>query len=150
VAGVNAKRLVKAFSGASFQVKNPFNKSARMTVKAILPQFLRKRGWKFSFGNAGTATFMLESGAARDVDIRLRAGRPFSAVVVGKEKHPSIEIIARADGIVVGGMSYLLWDKAKRPIKVKRGARRLARSRTPLDAKSRATAKRRRQRPARH
>jgi zinc metalloprotease ZmpB len=143
-------RLVKEFSNTSFQVKNPFNKRVRIAVNAILPSFLRKRGWKIAFGNAGVATFMLESGATRDVDIRLRAGRRYSTADVAKAKHPSIEFIARADGIVVGGISYLLWDKAKRPIKVKRGSRRLARSRTPLDAKSRATAKRRRQRHARH
>jgi hypothetical protein len=113
----------------------------RIVVNAILPSFLRKRGWKIALWNAGTATFMLESGAARDVDIRLRAGRRYSTADVAKAKHPSIEIIARADGIVVGGFSYPLRDKTKRPVKQKRKSRRTAKSRTAASAKSRAAAK---------
>ena len=145
LAGVNAERLVKAFVGTSFQVKNPFNKRARMSVKAILPSFLRKRGWRIAIGKAGAATFMLERRATRDVAIGLRAGRHFSAANAANEKHPSIEIIVRAEGIVVGGMSYPLGRKAKRPIKAKR---RAAKSRAAARAKSRA-AKRRRQRRTR-
>jgi hypothetical protein len=149
VSGPDAGRLGKDFSRISFQVKNPFNKSALMSVKAILPSFLVKRGWKISFGKAGDATFMLEPGAARDVNFKLRAGRPFSTAVVGKEKHPSIEIIARADGIVVGGISFPLRHKAMRPVKHERKSRRTSKSRTAARTKSRAAAKKRRQRRTR-
>ena len=149
VTGSDAGQLVKDFSGISFQVKNPFNKSALMSVKAFLPSFLVKRGWKISFGKAGAATFMLEPGVAQDVDIKLRAGRHFSAADVANEKHPGIEIIARADGIVVGGISFPLRHKAKQPVKQERKSRRTSKSRTAARAKSRAAAKRRRQRRAR-
>ncbi len=149
VTGSDAGRLGKDFSGISFQVKNPFNKSARMSVNAILPSFLVKRGWKISFGKAGAATFMLEPGAARDVNFKLRAGRPFSAAVAGNEKHPSIEIIARADGIVVGGILFPFRHKAKRPVKQERKSRRTSKSRTAAGTKSRAAAKKRSQRRAR-
>jgi zinc metalloprotease ZmpB len=149
VTGSDAGRLVKDFSGISFQVKNPFNKSALMSVKAILPSFLVKRGWNISIGKAGAATFMLEPGVAQDVDIKLRAGRHFSAANIANEKYPGIEIIARADGIVVGGISFPLRHKAKRPVKHKRKSRRAAKSHAATMAKSRAGAKRRRQRRAR-
>ena len=149
VTGSDAGRLVKDFSGISFQVKNPFNKSTLMSVKAILPSFLVKRGWKISFGKAGAATFMLEPCVAQDVDIKLRAGRHFSAADVANEKHPGIEIIARANGIVVGGISFPLRHKAKQPVKHERKSRRTSKSRTAARTKSRAAAKRRRQRRAR-
>jgi zinc metalloprotease ZmpB len=146
VTGAIGRRLAKAFSRMSFQIKNPFNKRARITVKAVLPSFLRKRGWRITFGNAGGHAFALEPGGARDVAMRLRTGRQFSAADVGKAKHPSIEILARADGIVVGGMSYPFADEPERPSNAKRGSRR-AKSRT--GAKSPAAAKRRGRRHAR-
>jgi hypothetical protein len=111
VAGANAKRLASALRRTSFQVKNPFNRQARMIVKAVLPAVLRKRGWRATF-DSGRA-FALEPGGSRDVTMRLRPGRQFSSADLRLTKHPVVEIATYANGIVVGGMSFPLDSKMK-------------------------------------
>jgi zinc metalloprotease ZmpB len=149
-ASAHPKRLLEKFADTSFRVKNPFNKPARIAIKAILPQFLRKRGWKLPFSDAGTAGFVLAPGAARDVSIELLAGRSFSSTDVAKEKRPDIEILVQADGIVIGGMSYPFRHVAKRAVKQKRIFRRARKLRAAAGVKSNKSASRRRQRPPRH
>ena len=150
VTGANAGRLVKDFSGISFQVKNPFNKPARderQSDPAAIPA--SSAAGRFHLGRpvrprsclSPASHGMWTSGSAPAGT----SARPMSP----RKSIQSIEIIARANGIVVGGMSYPLRHKAKRPVKQKRKSRRTAKSRTAASAKSRAAAKRRRQRRAR-
>jgi hypothetical protein len=149
LAGATGKRLLGEFDRMSFQLRNPFNKRARMTVKAAPPPFLDERGWRIAFGNAGADAFALEPGCGRDVVMRLLPGRDFTADDVRKAKDRIIEIEAYADGILVGGMSYPLEYEAKKPVKPKRGSHSRAESRTSAGAKSRPAARKPRQQVAR-
>jgi hypothetical protein len=126
VAGATGKRLLGEFDRMSFQLKNPCNRRARMTVKATLPPFLDERSWRIAFGNAGANAIALEPGrgGGRDVVMRLLSGRNFTAADVRKVKDRIIEIEAYADGILVGGMSYPLEYEPKKPVRPKRGSHR--------------------------
>jgi zinc metalloprotease ZmpB len=124
VASATSKRLAKAFSLMSFELKNPFHRRARATVKAHLPTVLRERGWHIVFSNPGGHTFTLEPGGARNVVMTLKAGKKFNTSDIRKEKNPIIEIEAYADGIIVGGISYPLKYKANKPSTSKRTSRR--------------------------
>ena len=136
VVGATGNGLLEEFDGMSFQLKNPFNRRARMSVKATLPPFLDERGWRIAFGNAGADAFALEPGGGRHVIIRLLPGRNFNAAEVRTANDPIIEIEAYADGILVGGMSYPVELDAKKPTKPKRRSRGRARSRTLAKARS--------------
>jgi hypothetical protein len=138
VAGATGKHLLGEFDRMSFQLKNPFNRRARMTVKATLPPLLDERGWRIAFGNAGANAFALEPGGGRDVVMRLLSGRNFTAADVRKAKDRIIEIEAYADGILVGGMSYPLEYEPKKQVRPKRGSHSRAKSRTPAKSKSRS------------
>jgi zinc metalloprotease ZmpB len=149
VAGATGNGLLEEFDGLSFQLKNPFNRRARMSVKATLPPFLDERGWRIAFGNAGADTFALEPGGRRDVVMRLLPGRNFNAADVRKAKDPIIEIEAFADGILVGGMSYPVEHEAKKPARPKRRSHGRAKSRTLTKARSRTAVTKTRHRVAR-
>ena len=96
VVGATGNGLLEEFDGMSFQLKNPFNRRARMSVKATLPPFLDERGWRIAFGNAGADAFALEPGGGRHVIIRLLPGRNFNAAEVRTANDPIIEIEAYA------------------------------------------------------
>ena len=148
VVGATGNGLLGEFNGMSFQLKNPFNRRARMSVKATLPPFLDERGWRIAFGNAGADAFALEPGGGRHVVMRLLPGRNFNAAEVRTAKDPIIEIEAYADGILVGGMSYPVELDAKKPAKPKRRSRGRARSRTLAKARSRPAGTKTRHRAA--
>ena len=87
-----ARRLTNSFDRMSFQLKNPLTRRARMSVKAVLPPLLDKRGWRIAFANAGADAFALEPGGGREVVMRLRPGRQFSGNEIRKAKNRTIEI----------------------------------------------------------
>jgi hypothetical protein len=136
-----ARRLTSSFDRMSFQLKNPLTRRARMTVKAVLPPLLDKRGWRIAFANAGTDAFALEPGGWRDVIMKLRPGRKFSNDEIREAKNRTIEIETYADGILVGGMSYPLLYDAKKSAGRTRASRSSAKSHTSAKAKSRPAAK---------
>jgi len=140
-----ARRLTNSFDRMSFQLKNPLTRRARMSVKAVLPPLLDKRGWRIAFANAGADAFTLEPGGGREVIMRLRLGRQFSGNEIRKAKNRTIEIEAYADGILVGGMSYPLLYDAKKSAGGTRASCSSAKSRTSPKAKSRPAAKKIRQ-----
>ena len=137
VSSASMKRLVAEFDRMSFQLKNSFNKRARMTVSATLPTFLKERGWGIAFVNAGTNAFSLEAGAERNVVMKLNPGREYKANDIGKADE-AINIEAYADGILVGGISYPLDKHAKK----------VAVPRTPRRAPTRRKASKKKRRPA--
>ena len=117
------EQLASEFRRLSFQLKNPFNKRARMTVRVVVPSFLHKRGWRIVFGKPAGSSFALAPGDFRNVAMRFRRGRNFSAADLRQAKHPVIEVEAYANGIVIGGMSYPLEYEANWLVKRKRGTR---------------------------
>jgi hypothetical protein len=131
VAAGNFAGFVRAFRQMRFQLKNPFNKRARMTLKAALPSFLADRDWRIAFRNPGANAFTREPGGGREMVWGLVPGHKFSIDEVYQAKNRAIHIEAYADGILVGGMSYpvevakKLGRKLKKPrAVVKKGATR--------------------------
>jgi hypothetical protein len=55
----------------------------------------------------------LRAGETKEITPRLVPGSPFTAAEIAKVKEAVITIEAFADGILVGGMSYLLDPKFK-------------------------------------
>jgi hypothetical protein len=137
VMSATSKRLIAGFDRMGFLLKNPFRKRARMTIGAILPPFLVERDWGITFVNAGTHAFTLESGGSRAVIMQLLSGRDFTADDISKAKDLVIRVEARADGMLVGGMSYPLVAGRKKPAKLARQANSAARPRKPIKKRKR-------------
>ena len=115
VPGGGTTGLVEEFEGLSFEVKNPMLTAAVMQVEPTLPSLLAERGWKLDFRSRGGATFKLEPGESREVVMAMTKGNDFTADDVEQATNRSIQVAARADGILIGGMTYQLDPKLKRP-----------------------------------
>jgi hypothetical protein len=107
--GGGLKALMAAIDGQTIRVKNPHLAPARMVVTARLPKFLATRGWTATFDNPGEGAFTLKPGEVKGVVLRLKPGNAFTAQdVINAKADAAILVTATADGIVVGGMSYVL------------------------------------------
>jgi hypothetical protein len=115
VPGAGTSGLVAEFERLSFEVKNPLTHAAVMSIEPTLPPVLAERGWTLAFANRGGAAFTLEPGESREVVMRLGQGADFTADDVDKAAERTIRVAARADGILVGGMSYEMDPKLKHP-----------------------------------
>jgi hypothetical protein len=79
-----------------------------MVIKTILPHLLAKRGWQLQFVSRGGHAFPLEAGASRDIVMRLKAGKRFTAKQVRRTRNHDIHVEVFADDILVGGITYTL------------------------------------------
>ncbi len=113
--GGGLQGIFDALDGLQIQVKNPHNVTGRTIIKAELPQFLVKTGWAINFTNPGGDAFSLRSHEMKQVVLKLSTGKQFTAEDVRKAKDRMIHIKAYANGIVVGGMSYVLEPTLKAP-----------------------------------
>jgi hypothetical protein len=115
VPGGGTSGLVEEFERLSFEVKNPLTAAAVIAVEPTLPPLLAERGWTLAFANRGGGAFTLEPGENREVEMRLSPGVDFTADEVDKATERTITVAARADGILVGGMSYEMDPKLEHP-----------------------------------
>jgi zinc metalloprotease ZmpB len=107
--GGGLKALLAMLDGQSILIKNPHLVPARMQVNVTLPKFLVGRGWTAVLDNPGAGAFGLKSGEIKPVVLRLKPGKDFVPQdVIKAEADTLIEVVAQADGIVVGGMGYRL------------------------------------------
>lgn len=100
--------LEAAFCNRKFWAQNPFNKPARMTLRAELPPLLAERGWVMEFHNPGGDSFTLGARGEREIRPVLISGRDFDTGDLADAGASTITVLVMADGIVVGGMSYRL------------------------------------------
>ena len=68
-----------------------------------------------SLTNRGGASFKLEPGESREIVMQLQRGSDFTADDVDDASERTIRVGPRADGILVGGMSYELDPKLRYP-----------------------------------
>ena len=108
VEGSGVKDLLAAFDGLRISVKNPHDTRARMVIKPILPPLLAERDWKFQFTSPGGHAFSLKARTGRDIVMRLKAGKKFTAKQVRRARDRNIHVEVFADDILVGGMTYTL------------------------------------------
>jgi hypothetical protein len=93
--------------------RNPYDRPARIELRARLPRLLEERGWQLRFVNPGGASFTLGPRADRQVVLDLRPGRDFAPYDAAGD--PEIVIQARIDGMTVGGMSYRIDPRLTTP-----------------------------------
>ena len=115
VPGGGTTGLVEEFEGLTFEVKNPLLTTAVIQIEPTLPPLLAERGWQLRFPSRGGSAFPLQPGEGRVVAMSMVKGREFTAADVEKAGDVSVMVAARADGILVGGMTYQLDPKLKRP-----------------------------------
>ena len=106
--GGHRHELEAAFAKREFWASNPFGKTAGMEIRAILPPFLTSRGWVMHLDNPGGGTFTLGPRDSRVIRPRLIGGQDFTAAEVQLSGYVAIEIVVLADGLVVGGLTFVL------------------------------------------
>jgi hypothetical protein len=100
--------LEAAFCDRQLWVQNPFDTTARMELRVVSDGFFTSRGWAITFASPGGATFSLGPREARLVRPVLVSGQDFAASAVSDAGGASFTILTLADGIVVGGFTYVL------------------------------------------
>ena len=105
--------LEAAFCNRRFWAQNPFNKTARMELRPLLPDLLASGGWTMRFENPGHGSFSLGPRESREIRPRLVSGRDFTAGDVADAGGVIITVLVLADGLIVGGLTYQL-DPAHR------------------------------------
>jgi len=113
--GGGVSGLVASFENRSFTARNPFDRTARIKLESLLPDFLKKRGWTVQFRSAGGAEFSLPARHERQVRFTLVPGGDFAPSDVPAHKPSLIQVQTRVDGLLVGGMSYHVDPTLKRP-----------------------------------
>src|SRR5262249_47388400 len=99
----------------SFWAGNPFATTAKMEVRVVLPPFLATRGWAVNLDNPGGGSFSLGPRDSREIRPRLISGQDFNELQLQAAGRVTIQFIVLADGLVVGGVTYLLDPKLKEP-----------------------------------
>jgi hypothetical protein len=108
--------LVESFRGRHFFVNNPFDRSVRIEIQAVLPEFLRRRRWGIRFLSPGADAFTLGPRGSREVVLYLEQGEDFSVDdVVAAEPNTGIDLLTLADGLPIGGMTYRVDPSLKEP-----------------------------------
>jgi len=100
--------LEAAFCNRQFWAQNPLNRTARMEIRAQLPGFLTSGGWAMEFGNPGQGSFSLGPRESRLIRPRLVSGRDVSPGEVTDAGGANITVLVLADGLIVGGLTFVL------------------------------------------
>jgi hypothetical protein len=109
--------LIASFKKRRFWAHNPFPKGVKMVLEPVLPPLLRKRGWELKLEWTGTRTLRLKARESRAIRTVLKEGKPFKPSEL--KGGQMIRILAKVDGRVVGGLSYLIDPKLAKPPKEK-------------------------------
>jgi zinc metalloprotease ZmpB len=113
--GGHREDLVAAFRGRRFWASNPFAHTAKMEIRAVMPTFLTSRGWTVRLDNPGGGSFSLGPRDSRVIRPRLISGQDFTALEVQAAGYVAIEFVVLADGLVVGGLTYVLEPDMREP-----------------------------------
>ncbi len=112
--GESGEAFAEALDGAFFLVGNPFNRTAHMTIEVTMPEVLEARGWSLGFAGLAAGGFRLEPGAKRRMDLQLTRGADFVADDVRATADRDITVHVLADGLIIGGMTYVVDPELKR------------------------------------
>ena len=114
--GGHRRALVRAFRRRRFWARNPLRTTAKMEIRPILPAFLLSRGWAMVFDNPGGGSFSLGTHDTRVIRPRLIGGQSFTPAEVTAAGTVAIQIaVVLADGLVVGGLTFVLDPKLNHP-----------------------------------
>ncbi len=98
--------LVEAFRNRPFWIRNTFDRRVKVEISVNLPEALTRRGWELRFVNEGGKSFFLQEGERKQARLQLHAGAPLDSLK--PLAHQQIEVVVKEDGIVVGGMNYVI------------------------------------------
>jgi hypothetical protein len=107
--------LLAAFQQRGFTLKNPLSVRAAMQVEVSFPAFLRERGWTMRFLNPGAAAPVLDAGATKQMVMQIIPGGDFTAADAAASPDKMIRVIGRANGFIVGGLSFAVDPTLLRP-----------------------------------
>lgn len=113
--GGGGSALLDALQGQTFTVGNPNPKRSQMEIVVKIPDELTKLGWKVKLSTP--ISFILLSGEKKEISLKVAAGKEFTATDISKLRNPQVRVEVLADGIQVGGMTYALDPKMKKPSK---------------------------------
>jgi hypothetical protein len=113
--GGHRRALLAAFRNRRFWASNPFAKTGKVEVRVILPAFLLTRGWSMHFDNPGGGSFSLGPRGTRVIKPRLIGGQSFTAAEVIAAGQVAIELVVLVEGLVVGGLTFILDQHLKWP-----------------------------------
>jgi hypothetical protein len=113
--GGHRHALEEAFERREFWASNPFAKTSVMEVRPIMPPFLSSRGWAMTLENPGGGSFSLGPRDSRVIRPRLVSGQDFTVAQVTMAGYVAIEVVVLADGLVVGGITFVLDPKLDHP-----------------------------------
>lgn len=114
--GGGGEGLSASLDGIGFWVGNPNPKRATMKLDVAVAEVLRERGWSVELDGIGDQGFELAPGEKREVFIRVRPGRDFTAADISGVRDRDVQIAVRADDNVIGGMTYRLDPELRRPV----------------------------------
>jgi zinc metalloprotease ZmpB len=107
--------LAAAFEQYGFTLKNPLGARAAMQVEVTFPAFLRDLGWTMRFLNPGGAVPVLGAGANQQMAMQIVPGRDFSAAEAAASPEKMIRVTGRANGFIIGGLSFAVDPSLVRP-----------------------------------
>lgn len=106
--GGGAQALFDSFRRRRFWLNNPYQRTIEASIEIQLPAFLQNLGWELEFLNPGGIRFTLGPRDNREIVFRMKKGADFTPAQVGGSADRMITVSTFADGVLTGGMSYLL------------------------------------------
>ena len=105
---MHPKSLLEWLHKHKFLIGNPNVKPATVELKVKLPNVLASRGWRLNFEGIKRNRFDLESQEEREIVLVMKSGKAFDKATLLKARSRDIRILAYADGLLIGGMTYRL------------------------------------------
>jgi hypothetical protein len=110
--GGGGEGLLLSLDGVSIWIGNPNPRRAVMTLHVELPELLAAAGWRLSFDQD---QFDLKPGTRQEIVLRLERGEDFTKDEVTAAGVCDIRVTVRANGDLLGGMTYRLDPELTRP-----------------------------------
>ncbi len=105
--GGGAREFIRALHERFFLVGNPSRTPGKAEVTVRLPDFLARTGWGITFSGV-EGSFELKPEEKRKMVMQVKEGREFSAQDVLSAADRDILMEVRLDGILIGGMTYVI------------------------------------------
>jgi hypothetical protein len=113
--GGGGQALIAALHGAIFVAGNNLTRRAKMQLRVQLPKVLTRKRWTLRFKDLAGTAFVLKPGEKRKLQLDLRKGEDFKPADFDSTRDRMITVTLLANGIPLGGNSYLIDPKLKKP-----------------------------------